>query len=321
MDGKKGEIAIKKLIRNNSALAGVIEALLLIALVALILSIIQMNYIPSIMSERESDHMDVVEKQFSQLKSTIEMQSIMGSIDTDNPVVYSMLSSPITLGSNRLPYFVTMGARGDIVINDRDDVTDYKIKFNPMSITEYDASGIPLTSIEYTAYNHYYLNGRTLKYILEGGAIILNQSNMGEVMKAGPAISVENRSDNGYIKIYWDIPVFIGAEGKKRSATEFSNCYVRTNYSGHNTHTDSATSSIKILTKHLDVWYEYLASNTEGLFHEYIENGYVDVDIVNYDDMDPGSPLCVRIQPVAPYDLRVAVTVVKIGAQTGPGVT
>ncbi len=317
----KGEIAIKRLIKNNFALAGVIEALLLIALVALILSIIQMSYIPSIMSQKESDHMDVVENQFSQLKATIEMQSIMGSIDADNPVVHTMMSSPITLGSDKLPYFVTMGARGDVVIKDKDDVTDYKIKFVPMSIAEYSTLGIPLTSIEYTAYNNYYLGGKNIKYILEGGALILNQSNSGEVMKAGPAISVENRSDSGYIEIYWNIPVFVGAEGKKTTATEFSNCYIRTNYSNHDIHTDSDTSSIKILTRHLDVWYEYLASNTEGLLYEYIENGYVDVDIVNYDDMDPDSPLCVKIQPVAPYDLRVAVTVVKIGVQTGPGVT
>lgn len=277
-------------------------------------------YIPVIMSEKEAEHMNVVENQFAQLKSTIEMQSMMGSIDANNPVVYSMLSSPITLGSDKLPYFVTMGALGDIQIKDKDDVTDYKIKFSPMSIGEYATSGIPLTSIEYTAYNHYYLNGRNLKYIFEGGAIILNQSDMGEVMEVGPAISVENRSDSGYIKLYYDIPVLISAEGKKRSATDFNNCYIRTNYSSHDTHTDSDTNYIKILTKHLDVWYEYLTDESDGLLAEYINNGYLDVSIVNYDDLDPNSPLCIKIEPVTPYELRVDVTIVKIGAQTGAGV-
>ena len=48
---------IQKLKRENTAVAGVIEALLLVALVAAILSYIQFAYIPVIMEEKEADHM------------------------------------------------------------------------------------------------------------------------------------------------------------------------------------------------------------------------------------------------------------------------
>jgi len=275
-----------------------------------------MMYIPDIMAEKESDHMDVVENQFSNLKSTIEMQSMMGTIDADNPAIHAMLSSPITLGSGELPYFVTMGARGDVVINDIDDVTDYKIIFNPMTIPEYD-DGVPLTTVEYTAYNYYYLNGKDIKYILEAGAIILNQSSDGEVMKVGPAISVQNIS--GDIKIYWDIPVFICPEGKRVTPTGYENCYIRTNYTTHDPHNNDDTTSIKIVSKHLDIWYEYFTSDVNGLLYEYL-NKYVIVDKVPYDDLDPESALCVRIRPMGGYDLRVAVSIIKIGIQTGAGV-
>jgi len=313
---EKGEIVIKRFTKNNSALAGVIEALLLVALVAIILSIIQMMYIPDIMSVKESEHMDVVENQFSNLKSTIELQSMMGAVDSDNPAIHSMLSSPITLGSGKLPYFVTLGARGNVQINDIEDCDHNKIIFNPMTVAEYN-DGIPLTSVEYTAYNHYYLDGKNIKYILEAGAILLNQSSDGEVMKVGPAISVQNIS--GDIKIYWDIPVFICAEGKDITPTDFKNCYIRTNYTDHDPHNHDDSTSIKIVSEHYVAWYEYFTSNINGLLYEYLDK-YVLVDIVPYDDFDPGSALCVRIRPKDTYDLRVAITIVKIGIQTGAGV-
>ena len=59
----------KNFIRGNHAVAGVIEALLLVALVAIILSTIQLVYIPQVMNEREADHMEDVSNQFSFLKS------------------------------------------------------------------------------------------------------------------------------------------------------------------------------------------------------------------------------------------------------------
>ncbi|HDQ15826.1 MAG TPA: hypothetical protein ENN45_02070 [Bacteroidetes bacterium] len=138
-------------------------------------------------------------------------------------------------------------------------------------------------------------------------------------MKVGPAISVENQSDYGYIKIYYDLPVFVGKEGKKVSAADFKDCYIRTNYIWHDTHTDNDCEFIKILTEHRAVWYEYLTNTTSGLLNEYIGR-YLYVNITNYDEGDPDSPLCILIEPIPPYDMRVVINVVKIGVQTGAGV-
>ena len=106
-------------IRNNHALAGVIEALLLVALLAIVLSTIQLVYVPIIMEQKESEHMDIVENQFAHLKSVIETQSIMGLAGGKLPIVYSPMSSPITLGGNELPYFISQGSQGTINIIDK----------------------------------------------------------------------------------------------------------------------------------------------------------------------------------------------------------
>ena len=189
----------KRIVKNNFALAGVIEALLLVALVAIILSIIQLTYVPEIMRQKESDHMDVVENQFSNLKSVIEIQSMMGCDDPDMPVAYSPMSSPITLGGNELPYFISSKSYGQIEIIDKDS-TENMINIQPMTINEY-SSGIPLTSIIYTAENAY-IDDR--KYILEGGGIILNQTTGDEPKPVGrvtPAMTVEDKSEDNYIKL------------------------------------------------------------------------------------------------------------------------
>jgi competence protein ComGC len=74
---RDGDMKNKKLIKRKDAVAGVIEALLLVALAAIIISTIQLVYIPQMMEQRESDHMDDVENQFSYLKSVIDLQSMV----------------------------------------------------------------------------------------------------------------------------------------------------------------------------------------------------------------------------------------------------
>jgi hypothetical protein len=291
-----------------------------VALVAVIISIIQMAYIPIIMSEKEADHMDVVENQFSQLKSVIEIQSMMGvmgkELGAEMPIAYSPISSPITLGTKRLPYFVSQDAKGSIKIIDEVD-SDYHIDIPGFSEFGYSPAlgGIPLTCIEYTVYNHYYLDGRNLQYILEGGAIILNQSDLGETMKVAPSISVDDRTeeDTKYITINWDIPIFVGVEGKKITPQYYTDYYIRTNYTDSST-ASPETTGIEIFSKHLDLWYEYFTNENNGLLHEYMIEGN---DFINVEPPD-GEKLVITSKGGS--ILEAAITVIKVGAQTGAGI-
>jgi len=225
-------------VKNNHAVAGVIEFLLIIALIAIILSMIQLTYIPEIMNQREADHMDVVENQFSYLKSIIDLQ---GMTKEDVPI-----SSPITLGSKELPYFITTGARGELKIIEGEE---YNINL------DFGSTIIPLTSIKYTAINYYYLDGADPIYALEGGGLILKQPD-GEVMKIDPAITVENLTVPNEINIYYNIPIIVGIPGKNNTPQLFSTEYIRTNYSSSDSSYISVTdvTSIKITTEYPDAW-------------------------------------------------------------------
>lgn len=274
---------------QQHAVAGVIEALLLVALVAVIISTIQLIYIPEIMEQREADHMDVVENQFSYLKSVVDIQSTM---QEDIPV-----SSPITLGSKELPYFVTARAFGQLDILDN---TNSWICFD--SLSPPDGQCYPLTSIQLDSMNSYYIDQ---DIILEGGGIIIKQSD-GEAMKVAPSISWELQG--GTINIDWTLPEFFSIAGKNSTAG-FKNCYIRTNYSSKEVIDFDNPNFVDIHTDYQTAWNNSL----NLIFDEVIEN-----DDISIQKWPVDTPEYVRIQGNA-KNISVDITIVHIGAQIGPG--
>ena len=274
----------KKLIKRKDAVAGVIEALLLVALVAIIISTIQLVYIPQMMEQRESDHMDDTENQFSYLKSVIDLQSM---VKEDVPI-----SAPITLGSRELPYFVTARAFGQLDIIDEDRTDDYILT---------DSLNVPLTSIKYKAHNSYFTDQT---YALEGGCVIVKQPD-GETVKIEAGITIRNESSE--IKISYSLPVITGISGKN-STSGYKNCFIRTNYSSQIVYSGS-TTFIRINTDYLDAWNVSL----NKLLEEEVENGYVIIE-----KRPIGSAEYVSITPGS-KSIYIELTVTYIGAQIGPG--
>lgn len=311
------------IIRNSYAVAGVIEALLLVALVAIILSTIQLVYIPIIMKEKESEHMNIVENQFANLKSVIETQSVMGIAGSGSPIIYSPMSSPITLGGNELPYFISHGSRGNIKIIDKENTNCGLIVMDtedlPYEYSNYGfPAGIPLTSLGYDATNFYFVDQN---YILEGGAVILEQPE-DYTIKVDIPMKVENHSN--YTKIYYTIPVF-NTPINKDILSGKENCFIRTNYIFHNysveTLNDGDDDNLTIITDYADAWYESLTRDDSGVLWEYVNNGMINVslDTLYYHP-------CVKIQPGiilntynTPCPIDIELTIVEIDIQVGPG--
>jgi len=290
------------MLQRDDALAGVIEALLMVALVAIILSMIQLYYIPQIMEQREADHMEVVANQFSQLKSVIEIQSKMGVMGEEtgstSPLMYTTMSSPITLGSNELPYFVTAKSYGYLAAIDRDETTSY------IEVLGSVHKIFSLTSINYLADNHYFVEQ---VYNLEGGGLIVYQPGEGESMRIQPTFTKDNGSA---ISIYYSLPIFICPPGKD-IAGGIKNEFVYTNYSGKEASTivgdldKTKNHYIKIKTEYLNAWNQSL----NKIFEEEIENDYVNI-YINED--------YVKIEPDQ-KDIIFEMEVVYIEIQIGPG--
>jgi hypothetical protein len=271
--------------RDTYAVAGVIEALLMVALVAVIISTIQLIYIPDIMEQKEAEHMDQISNQFSSLKSMIDLQIISRS---DAPI-FSM----ITLGSRELPYFISASAYGEV------NVIDYGT--NRIVVDEDEWQAVPLTSISYHAYNVYFVDQT---YILEGGGIIVDQQNGIPVMRVDPGFTVDNSTN---IDVYMDLPMIYATEGKNFTYG-LGKCFIRTNFSNTITYQNFTTisSNIKIYSPYPEAWFKSLNSTIGSM---------VDISLNPVD-----SPTHIRIEKKAGgKDIGLYIAQYPIYVQIGPG--
>jgi hypothetical protein len=226
----------KKIIIKNHAVAGVIEALLMVALVSIIISMIQLIYIPDIMEQREAEHMDQISNQFSTIKSMMEMQAITESS--------ASISTMLTLGSSELPYFITVRSYGEASVRNTSEWSISIDGANPGDPYFYD-----LTAIQYQASNAYFVDQT---YILEGGGIIVKQPKGESVMRVDPSITVENKS---IIKIRFNLPIFVGITGKS-STIGSGKCFIRTNWSRGGTDIIEGVgiNTLNISTQYPNAW-------------------------------------------------------------------
>ncbi|MFH1101338.1 MAG: hypothetical protein V1726_04810 [Methanobacteriota archaeon] len=220
--------------RGKYAVSGVIEALLLIGLVAVVIGIIQVEYIPQVMNQREAEHMDQVSNQFSYLKSMIDIQTMTKS----NAPIFSI----ITLGSPELPYFITAHAEGELNVppTETGNITIGGLKV------------VSLTAIKYDAKNAYFI---PQTYILESGGIILKQPDGNSTMRVPPSVNI-TEVDSEY-NIYFDLVRFIGKPGKNVSAN-YGKCVIRTNFSHSTSVPLGPVGILRINTQYPHAWYEFL---------------------------------------------------------------
>jgi hypothetical protein len=293
-----GEMKQKRFGMQNQAVAGVIEALLMVALVSIVLSVVQLVYIPEVMEQRESEHMDLVSNQISSLKSMIDLQAMTKSS--------APISSMLTLGSRELPYFVTVQAFGEVSVNEN---TASKITLNPSLDPPYNL-GVPLTSLQYMADNSYFVDQT---YILEGGGLIVQQPEGEPVMRADPTISAVEEVYGGEIivMIHIDLPHIIAMPGKNITTGE-GNCFIRSNFSSNRTYIQDIPiglggTFIQINTEYANAWNESL-HNILGIYEV---KGYINIT------SDPGEEW-VKITPVTKR-IRLQLNIIDIYVQIGQG--
>lgn len=276
---------------QNSAVAGVIEALLLVGLVAIIISMIQLVYIPQIMEQREADHMDQVFNQFSTMKSMVDMQAMSESS--------SPISSVLTLGSSKLPYFLTVQSQGKMALVN-ESTSSISLDGAPLSF---------LSSLEYDGMNVYFIEQN---YILEGGGIIIKQPNGSPVMQAEPAISVTNSSN---IILHFNLSVFIDRTGKTQTQGE-GKCFVRTTFLVHKVLPTAASpgyrnlgsgETIRIYSKYAAAWNQAL----HNILGEFDRNHCINLSMSS-------SPSYAQIKP-GTKNIDLYIDIYEIEAQIGPG--
>lgn len=232
-------ISRKSLKKSDNGVVGIVVALLLIGLVISAIAFVQAVFVPKWMAESESEHMEEVAKQFSQLKFATDTLAM-----TDN--TYSSISCPITLGNKEMPFLFSARTYGDLEILPN----DYMMVFN---LTEGNET-ISLDSIKYTSHNAYYINQN---FVYENGAIILNQQS-GDTIKIAPSIDIS--TIGGDIPIITMYTMTFNEVGGKTVASGYGTYPVQAKKAGTENYKWVDVGNLTIYNSHLEAWSKYLNS-------------------------------------------------------------
>lgn len=207
---------MKRVIKKTTdrAVVGIVTAILIIGLAVTVISIIQVVYIPKIMEQRESEHMDMVALQFAFLTSIIDRQAA----DEKKGIP---IATSITLGSRELPYLVSSKAFGSLEILDKSST----ITINNGSVGSIRTFSHQIGIITYSSANAYYLDQ---SYSYEAGAMIISQD-QGNLMMIPPSFLVDYNSTSNIVTISFDV-VNISSVGQKVSAAGYGTYPIQTEF-------------------------------------------------------------------------------------------
>jgi len=276
---------LNKLIKSNDAVVGIVAAFLIVGLIVTVISVIQTQYVPKWMKEKEADHMNKVAEQFSELRYSIDIHSSATQVG-------NVISSSVVLGNKEIPYLMSVRSFGQLRI--LDDRFNIKIE-NNTKILSYNAG-----SIIYESFNSYYINQN---YILEGGAVVLEQDQ-------GESVLTGNLEEN--FEITYNLPNIVTVGNKDQSAVGYGPIQIQTEFSKE-THPDLITNvtNITINTTHVDAWHSFINSTfiKSGLNY----GGYN----TDYSIEKKSNEVYIDFKGTIKVDMDIKV--VDIYAQIGPG--
>jgi hypothetical protein len=271
---------------NDYAVVGIVTAILLIGLIATVISIIQVVYVPNIMEQREAEHMDRVEEQFASLTSVIDGQA--ADARKDIPI-----ASFVTLGSRELPFFVTSKAFGTLEILD-----------NSSNITIANTSIFKLGRITYSSANAYYLDQA---YSYEAGAMIVSQF-QGNSMLVRPSFFVHYNSTTNIVNISFNV-VNVSSVGHKAMMSGFGTSPIQTEFLGVSKNiTFSDVYDMAIATPFSNAWLVFIN-------HTLMNAGLNKNGNPHYILTDSGNVVKVHFLS----KVNIFVKIIEIQAQIGPG--
>jgi hypothetical protein len=272
----------------DEAVVGVVTAVLIIGLIVAVISMVQTIYVPKIMEQRESEHMDKVAEQFTYLTSVVDTQA---ADQTHNVPV----ATSITLGSKELPYMLSVKAFGTLEIIDN-------VRHINITLADGTMESFPIGVITYSSINGYFLDQ---SYTYEAGAMIVSQSE-GNLMMVRPGFFVEVDTTQHTLNITFDV-VNITSVGQKTIAAGFGTYPIQTEFSTvpiNVTYTD--IQNITIGTPLSNSWYVFL----DSLLKTRLNQG-------TYDLTDTGYSLI--LDDFSSLTVNVFFKIIDIRAQIGPG--
>ena len=245
---------VHSLYRSDSALATTISMVLVIALIASVITIIHVSYVPEWKTDAEHVHMDDVWDDMSNLKSNIDILSVALAIDPNSKI---SMSTPIKMGGGSIPIVGSGKSSGSLSIKDKKCSMKIVAGINDTGLLE-------LGTITYRSNNNYYID-QTFEY--ENGALIVAQNN-NSLMKLSPGISIQNNSGNINVSIN---AIEITGNERRISSNTIEEVYLDTGTSTDMSFNNNPYESVQIVinTEYPDAWerlFNSTASNADLVY-------------------------------------------------------
>jgi hypothetical protein len=236
--------------KDESAVVGIVTAILIIGLVVTVFAIIQTVYVPQWMEEFEMEHMNEVAGQFAELKYATDLQLFSQSASNQS------ITTPFTLGSDKIPFFLSERSYGSLEIVD----SVCNVTIDGDSVVTFDVNGI-----EYRSRNNHYVD-QTFRY--ETGAVIISQA-QGSFLSTMPFFSISASET----KINMTLTVVnVTGIGGKTTASGYSLVSIATKFLATNNTVETVenVTEIMIETEYPTAWKSYFNQTlqTEGLAYD-----------------------------------------------------
>ncbi len=242
---------------DDEGVAATVGTILSLMVFLTFLGMFTNQYVPIWMKENESNHMNTVVGELSNLKSGVDMQVLNNNEQVASAPIYS----PIKLHAEGVPVFAspTLGVLVFTAAKDSGGasvIITYNFTAGSSSYTlDQSNGGKTGGSIEFLGANRYFIQ-QNVTY--ECGAILLNQSD-GESMLSGIAIRIVNNGGVWSMKLtltsLTGVDKTIGGSGTKSitSTLEYTNYQKLSNSSG-------SPVNLTIVTKYPYAWESYFKS-------------------------------------------------------------
>jgi len=220
---------------NTSGVVGIVATVLLIGLLITFVGVIKTVYVPSWLEQKEAQHMNDVENQFTQLKYTLDISSIL----CENLAI----SNYITLGSEELPFF-NNGRTYDTL-----EITSDDFRMNFSNAT--DSFSFSMSDILFSSKNTYFVNQILC---LEAGALILSQP-PDSILLGQPLTSIKNFTNVSFVLLN-----ISGLEGTA-FVSGYGTYVVSNEIIGRTTYTMCNVTAINITSSYPEAWVDFFNSS------------------------------------------------------------
>jgi hypothetical protein len=249
-----GEV-IKNLSNSESAASTVIAAVLLLSILFTIFAVIRIAYVPEWKADAEQSHMSEIQKDMTELKSTVDMIIFLTATNTS----YSArppLTIPFSMGGGEISILEPSKSSGTLSVN----TESYKMTIIP---TVGNETSINSSIITYHSNNRQFVD-QVFRY--ENGAVILVQGDRSLMTQFPSLFSINQISAHNYNVLIQAINL----SGNSDSISSEIYTYLRLTGNHPNTIDLGNINSFDciISTKYPDAWKSYFKGNLNEISKE-----------------------------------------------------